>query len=69
MLSARQAHGITRPVSVVADTPALAFRRVFFKNMPDTKGDAKLSIEDGANEFLDPPGTQTVKRQVATPVS
>lgn len=69
MLSARQAHGITRPVSVVADTPALAFRHVFFKNMPDTKGDAKLIIEDGANEFLDPPGTQTVKRQVATPVS
>lgn len=37
MLSSNQAHGITKPVSVVADTPALAFRRVFFKNMPSDK--------------------------------
>jgi phenylpropionate dioxygenase-like ring-hydroxylating dioxygenase large terminal subunit len=33
MLSSKQANGIHSPVSVVADTPALAFRRVFFKNL------------------------------------
>lgn len=33
MLSSSQAHGITKPVSVVADRPAMAFRRIYFKSL------------------------------------
>ncbi|KAA1160211.1 hypothetical protein EU508_10715 [Pseudoalteromonas fuliginea] len=35
MLSSQQTYGIDKPVSVIADRPALAFRRVFFRNIPD----------------------------------
>jgi hypothetical protein len=69
MLSASRAHGIARPVSVVADAPALAFRRVLFGNMPKTANGTKPVPEDSADEFLDPRGTRIVERQVATAAS
>lgn len=69
MLSARQAHGIAKPVSVVADAPALAFRRVLFGNMPNTKSERKPFPEDSGDEFLDPRGTRVVLRQAPTPAS
>lgn len=44
MLSSSQSHGVKNPVSVVADAPALAFRRVFYKNMPHSGNDIKQRI-------------------------
>jgi phenylpropionate dioxygenase-like ring-hydroxylating dioxygenase large terminal subunit len=50
MLSSKQANGIKEPVSVVADTPALAFRRVFFKNMSSSESTAaQLSVAENSD--------------------
>jgi hypothetical protein len=55
MLSSKQAHGIEMPVSVIADAPAIAFRRVFFKNMPDTERNTTRFVSDNVDELLTEP--------------
>lgn len=62
MLSSKQAHGLKNPVSVVADKPALAFRRVFFHNMPNSESDISLAGPD-ADEVLDPHVVPFAKRE------
>jgi len=64
MLSSKQAHGITMPVSVVADTPALAFRRVFFKNMPSNDNANKPDIPESTDDFLGDSVTPMAKQHV-----
>jgi phenylpropionate dioxygenase-like ring-hydroxylating dioxygenase large terminal subunit len=66
MLSSRQAHGIKGPVSVVADAPALAFRRVFFKNISNSDSAVTQLAVAESSDFSKESSTQlTTEPQVA----
>jgi len=52
MLSSKQANGIEIPVSVAADAPALAFRRVFFKNIRHVDSTSKPVNDEVLDDFL-----------------
>lgn len=43
LMSSRQAHGLDNPVSVVADTPSLAFRKIFFNALSIENADMQRS--------------------------
>lgn len=51
MLSSKKIHGIDNPVSVVADRPALAFRKIFFKNLNQENRDS-FSLQN-SNDFIE----------------
>jgi hypothetical protein len=66
MLSSKQAHGIKGPVSVIADTPALAFRRVFFKNMSSSESTAaQLAVAENSDFSTESSTQAAVERKVA----
>lgn len=51
MISSKRTHGIENPVSVVADRPALAFRKVFFKNL-NNQDNSSVELQN-LNEFIE----------------
>ena len=46
LISSRQAHGLDNPVSVVADTPSLAFRKIFFHALAIENAAAEAAVPD-----------------------
>jgi len=67
LLSSNRAHGLENPISVVADTPALAFRRVFFNALRKENALAvqvPANVADTHDVLLDERITQALERGV-----
>lgn len=51
MISSNQVHGLAKPVSVIADRPGLAFRRIFFKHLSEKENEETPPVKINQDEL------------------